>query len=384
LALVELLSDPPVINYNHQLKQEGIIIIMRTLFTYLCLFYLLVPATQAHHSFATHYSYDEKVVIYGVITKLRLANPHSFFSVKVSLDDGSTEVWEVEANSIPLLARANITHGTFNIGERIKVTGMLSRDASRKLMFGLIGEKENGDEYYFIRPDWDKAAKAPTLIRGSKQSLNLKDMQDIWKRVIRDGEIMNTSGESPLPLNAKGLQAAAAYNPLESQYKDCLPPEMPSMLYLPYLIEIKVSANQFNMFHEYYAVDRQFSLDGKSAQTHELEQFGISSARIEGDALVIKTNNFPPMQAGLGSDFGPLGKGRNIPSSSNKVLTETYRLLNDKQILEATLVLEDKEYLSENFETTLLWERAPDGMEVIDFVCELDIAIKSTNNAVPD
>jgi len=52
-------------------------------------------AVHAHHSFATHYSYDEQVEIFGVITEFQLANPHSFLHVEVALENGETEMWEV-------------------------------------------------------------------------------------------------------------------------------------------------------------------------------------------------------------------------------------------------------------------------------------------------
>ena len=61
---------------------------------------------HAHHSFATHYKYDEHVEISGVITEFRLANTHSFMHIEVALESGATETWEVEANSVVLLRRA--------------------------------------------------------------------------------------------------------------------------------------------------------------------------------------------------------------------------------------------------------------------------------------
>ena len=62
-------------------------------------------AALPHHSFATHYRYDEHVRITGVISYARLSNPHSFFTVDVTNESGDIEQWEVEGNSIPLLAR---------------------------------------------------------------------------------------------------------------------------------------------------------------------------------------------------------------------------------------------------------------------------------------
>jgi len=261
---------------------------------------------------------------------------------------------------------------------------MRSLDPNRRLMFGKIGETESGDTYYFIRPDWDKPAAPITLVRGVAQSLEVNRLAGVWRRVIREGEVMNLLGESPLPLNDTGLRARENYNPLESKYKDCLPIDIPSLLYIPYLIEIDVNDRNIEFHHEYFNILRQFAPDDSPRRAHTTEQFEVSSARIEGDALTIESTGFPASQAGLGGDFDPLGMGKHVPSSEGKQLTETYRLLNNDEILEASLVLADPEYLTKPFETTLIWERVPEGPELTEFECDLDIARRSTSNAVSD
>ena len=116
----------------------------------------------------THYDYDTEITVTGVVTEIRLASPHSFFSVNVTVEDGSIETWEIEGNSVPLLARAGISDDTFLLGETVTVTGMLSRDSDRKLMFGMLAEKPNGETYNLIRPDWDRPAAEHYARQGSQ------------------------------------------------------------------------------------------------------------------------------------------------------------------------------------------------------------------------
>ena len=89
--------------------------------------WLQTSSASAHHSFATHYDYDREITVTGVVTDIRLANPHSFFEVDVTVEGGNIETWEIEGNSIPLLTRAGIAADTFQMGETVTVTGMLSR-----------------------------------------------------------------------------------------------------------------------------------------------------------------------------------------------------------------------------------------------------------------
>ena len=345
-------------------------------------FLLHSDGSSAHHSFATHYDYDKEITVTGVVTDIRLANPHSFFEVDVMVEGGRIETWEIEGNSMPLLARAGITADTFHLGETVTFTGMLSRDPERTLMFGMLAEKPNGETYHLIRPDWDRPAPGITLVRGADQSSSLRDFEGIWLRMIRDGEMLNKSGESPLPLNERGIAARAAYNPLDSQYKDCLSLDMPSLLTVPYPMELRVSGERVDIYHEYNAVLRQFVTDGSPRPSYETDQYGVSSSRVDGGELAIVTGEFPPSSAGLAADFDSWGKGANIPSSRHKRLTETYRLLNDGTILELSLTVEDPDYLSEPFDTTMIWARQPEGTEIYDFDCDLEIARRSTANAV--
>ena len=251
-------------------------------------------------------------------------------------------------------------------------------------MFGMVAEKPNGETYNLIRPDWDRPAPSITLVRGATPSSDIGDFAGIWLRMIRDGEMLNKTGESPLPLNEKGIAARAAYDPRESQYKDCLPLDMPSLLTVPYPIEFRVSDDRVEIYHEYYAVPRRFVTDGMSRPSHETDQYGVSSARVAGNELTIVTDMFPPSSAGLGADFDSFGKGANIPASERKRLTETYRLLNDGAILELSLTVEDPEYLTEPFDTTMIWARQPEGTPIYDFDCDVEIARRSTSNAIVD
>ena len=359
---------------------------MKTLASFASVVCLLLYAigVSAHHSFVTHYDYDKEITVTGAMTEIRIASPHSFFTVEVTVEDGSIETWEIEGNAVPLLARAGITADTFQLEETVTVTGMLSRDPDRKLMFGMLAEKSNGESYHLIRPDWDRPAPSITLVRGVGQSTSLRDFAGIWQRVIREGEMLNRSGESPLPLNEKGIAARAAYNPLESQYGDCVSLDIPSLFTVPYPIEFTVSDDRVEVFYEYNAVLREFVTDGSPRLAHETDQYGVSSASVVGDELTIVTEMFPPSSGGLATDFDSLGKGTNIPSSQHKRLIETYRLLNDNAILELSLIIEDPEYLSEPFNTTMIWARRPEGTAIYDFDCDLEIARRSTSNAVVD
>ena len=90
-------------------------------FLYLAVALLPAGSVRAHHSFATHYLMDRSVEITGVVTEASLRNPHSFFTLEVTTEDGTVE-WEVEAHAIPLLRRIGSTPKPLNRATRLRLS----------------------------------------------------------------------------------------------------------------------------------------------------------------------------------------------------------------------------------------------------------------------
>ena len=153
---------------------------------------------------------------------------------------------------------------------------------------------------------------------------------------------------------------------------------------MPYLLIFSSDEDSIELRHEYYDIRRQLYPGGEATQAHTTPQYGVSKTRLDHDTLYIETTGFPAMNAGLAGDFDFLGRGRNVPSSEGKTLVETYRLLNDGEILELTYILNDPEYLAEPFTGTMLWARQPADTKVFDMDCDMVMSQRSTDNAVPD
>jgi hypothetical protein len=97
---------------------------------------LCTTYVSSHHSFATHFDFENIVELSGTLSSAEIRSPHSFLGVAVRQDDGATVIWDVEAHSTALLRRAGITTETLVVGDPITVRGPRSRRPEKNLLFG--------------------------------------------------------------------------------------------------------------------------------------------------------------------------------------------------------------------------------------------------------
>ena len=88
-----------------------------------------IPA-WSHHSFPAVFDADKLVTVKGVITEIKLANPHSWFYLDVTEADGKVVRWGFEGATPTSLIRSGVKPGTFKAGDEVTVKGCHARDAS--------------------------------------------------------------------------------------------------------------------------------------------------------------------------------------------------------------------------------------------------------------
>ena len=90
----------------------------------------------AHHSFAAEFDANAPITVQGVITQVRLENPHSWFFLEATGVGGKVEKWSFEASTPTSLIRSGVKPGFIKPGDQVTIKGYHARDASQNVGAG--------------------------------------------------------------------------------------------------------------------------------------------------------------------------------------------------------------------------------------------------------
>ena len=105
-----------------------------------------VPA-WAHHSFSAAYDLNQPITVHGVISQVRLQNPHSWFVLDVKDANGKIEQWAFEAGTPSGMIRNGYKPSIIKQGAEVTIKGFRARDQSQKM--GMLRELTTADGQVF-------------------------------------------------------------------------------------------------------------------------------------------------------------------------------------------------------------------------------------------
>ena len=91
---------------------------------------IALPA-WAHHAFNAAYDMNQPITVKGVITKVLLENPHSWFFLDVKNAEGKTEQWAFEAGTPSGMLRNGYKPNVIKAGVEVTISGFRARDVTK-------------------------------------------------------------------------------------------------------------------------------------------------------------------------------------------------------------------------------------------------------------
>jgi hypothetical protein len=314
-----------------------------------------IPAL-AHHS-AAAYDTQREVKVTGTVTEYKFRNPHVYMTLQVKKADGSTGAIEVEAGAASVLGPLGFNRDSVAVGDVVTISGNPARNAADKLMLGKDLYKRDGTYYPLniaSRSVYTANNETATSIAGTWFSPRTEFNSFL-------------GGTRNWLVTEKGKAAMANVDPKATTQKDCIPIGSPALMFYPVANTITVERDRVVMKIDWLDSERTIFLDGrKHPPASQTSLQGHSVGRWEGNSLVVETTNFKEH---------PMGLSSSLPSSTQKRLTERFRLSPDGKSLIYSGIIEDPVYLARPVEWSGQWMYRP-GMPHSNEKCDLEIARK--------
>ena len=306
-------------------------------------------AAWAHHS-RGNFDLENTVELQGTITEFSWRNPHTFATLAVENDDGVTEEWLLELNSVSVLTGTGWDRNTLKVGDEVTVVGNLEKNHTTNFFFS----------NYFELPDGSRMVSAPNYSRGVPiarppareidDSARSSDFSGIWRPQGMGGmgsgpqPAINLGNQTPargLPLTAIGETELAAFDVRDNPWFLCESQGLPGAI-AGTLEVLRPNDQELVIRYERLDLERVIHLGVREHPAGLApSRLGHSIGWFEGETLVVDTAQFEPVEWGIGA---------GVSSSDQKHVVERYSMIDDGSGLQVDYTFEDPVYLTEPVE----------------------------------
>ena len=81
----------------------------------------------AHHAFSAEFDGNRPISLRGTVVKMEWVNPHSWITMAVKNENGTTETWEVEAGAPNAMFRRGFRKDSLIAGTEILIQGFRAK-----------------------------------------------------------------------------------------------------------------------------------------------------------------------------------------------------------------------------------------------------------------
>jgi hypothetical protein len=324
----------------------------------------------AHHS---TYEFDTDVVreFTGEIVRVQWRNPHVRMNLRVEADDGSEQIWEMEAQDVNSLDRSGVSRDLVQVGQVVRVAGSPSIRRQALLVTNLM--LPDGREILTHMsgvPRWtDDTIGDRQAVRGTPDEY-VAPVENIFRAWTTTQSNMPAFTADP-PLTTAARAAYEAFDPIvDDPVLRCVAPGMPeAMTYIgPHPVEfVELSNGDIEIRIESDDNVRVVHMsEDASAAGQPPSALGYSIGRWEGDVLVVTTTrlNWPYFKV-----FGLVA----APQSEAMEIVERFEFAGAEGTLAYSFTATDPATFTEpvTAEAYHVWRYRP-GVTIEPYDCTLD------------
>ncbi|OUU80355.1 MAG: hypothetical protein CBC38_02895 [Gammaproteobacteria bacterium TMED78] len=316
-------------------------------FLFIIFFYLIkINYSFSHHSFAFEFDIENKTMIEGEVTWVRFTNPHVTYRIKVEVDNGSFEEWQIQTHNVRTMLRLNWDQDTVEVGDYLKAFGALGRNSTKKLFMERAilngGATDIGGEE--PRNFQDGGAASAYDMRGINANSDIfygvvpasfnYDITGAWTNRYKFRITAGDLEPKPIPFTEEGKEIFESTQPWQDPAKTCAPVGLPRAFGAPFNLEIHDAGDHYLMIIAGNV--RRVWLDNRNAPQGLLASpMGFSKGKWADNVLTIETTNLSPSWLD--------GLGHPMSGEETRII-ETYTLSDDQLSMDRKMVIFDPYY----------------------------------------
>jgi hypothetical protein len=302
----------------------------------------------AHHAATATFDTSQDTEIEGFVTDFSFANPHINIYVMVTDDNGAETEWVATGPAVAGFRRWGWTEDMLEGGEYVRLVGRAARHDGPMILMERADIE--GGSLLELNPTDGSLVR---VLTGPKPNQTPDDLV-ISDLTLADGRpnlsgtwLAVEPGSGPRPgapqFNETGQVMQDAFDPRQDPaYTRCEPRGLISAITGIQSVRVTQNDDYVVLENEGAGTRRLIYLDGRSARNEDHTRLGHSTARYEGDALVIESSQI----------LGGLSSGRGNELTDMATTVETYRRSDDAEnaALAMTVVITDSGHLSAPWE----------------------------------
>ena len=332
---------------------------------------LFLPvAAGAHHSFLGRFDRQSLMELEGDVTALMWRNPHTYMTLRVAGEDGSSADWEIETSSLSVLRRQGVVD-TFAVGDHVRLAGY-PPVGDNKEMYVRHVLLADGRELLMdtgLAPRWSErtlGSESVLAIREGDPSNAELGIFRVWS-FVRNGprlfrEVVDPTFDiQSYPMTDAARAALAEFDfATQNPTANCAPKGMPTIMEQPYPIEFaRLDDDVILLRIEEYDLERTIFMDNEvSRELTEPSPLGFSTGAWDGPTLVVTTRRVS----------WPYFSQMGIPQSPATEIVERFAPTEDGSRLDYSLTVTDAATFTEPVTLSTYWIYVP-GVDLLPYRC---------------